>query len=457
MSTTYRVQDPSTNEIVESFEQATDAQVKQALDNATKAYENWSHKSFGERGAALNRLAQLLRDNKEELAKTSCIEMGKPLEEMIEEIEFSADIIDYYADNGESFAADQPIESPNSDAYIRKLPIGPLLGIMPWNFPYYQVARFIGPNLMLGNTVVLKHAEICPQSALRIEKLVKEAGIPEGVYTNLFASHEQISDIIADSRIRGVSLTGSERAGSAVAAQAGKYLKKVVLELGGTDAYIVLDTEDVKEAAKLAWNTRMVNTGQACNSNKRIIVMDDIYDEFVSELVELAAQMTPTTWDAFEEGKYCPLSSRQAAETLRNQLEEAVSAGATLRVGGELSEAGAYVSPAVITDIPRGSEPFYTEFFGPVAAVFKATSEEEALEIANDSRYGLGGAVFSQDEARAKAVASKLEVGMANVNTPAGEDAELPFGGVKNSGYGRELGPLGMDEFVNKQLYYVAK
>ncbi|QTH59254.1 NAD-dependent succinate-semialdehyde dehydrogenase [Corynebacterium hindlerae] len=457
MSTTYRVQDPSTNEIVESFEQATDAQVKQALDNATKAYEDWAHKSFGERGAALNRLAQLLRDNKEELAKTSCIEMGKPLEEMIEEIEFSADIIDYYADNGESFAADQPIESPNSDAYIRKLPIGPLLGIMPWNFPYYQVARFIGPNLMLGNTVLLKHAEICPQSALSIEKFVEEAGIPEGVYTNLFASHEQISDIIADSRIRGVSLTGSERAGSAVAAQAGKYLKKVVLELGGTDPYIVLDTEDVKEAAKLAWNTRMVNTGQACNSNKRIIVMDDIYDEFVSELVELAAQMTPTTWDAFEEGTYCPLSSQQAAETLRKQLEEAVSAGATLRVGGALADAGAYVSPAVITDIPRGSESFYTEFFGPVAAVFKASSDEEALEIANDSRYGLGGAVFSQDEARAKAVASKLEVGMANVNTPAGEGAELPFGGVKNSGYGRELGPLGMDEFVNKQLYYVAK
>ena len=383
--------------------------------------------------------------------------MGKPLEEMLEEIEFSADIIDYYADNGEKFAAEQQIPAQGGNAVVRHLPIGPLLGIMPWNFPYYQVARFVGPNLMLGNTIVLKHAEICPKSALRFEVLTRQAGIPDGVYVNVFASHDQVSDIIADPRIQGISLTGSERAGAAVAAQAGEQLKKVVLELGGTDPYILLDTDDVAAAAKLAFTTRMVNTGQACNSNKRMIVMEDIYDEFVAELVKLAQEMRPTTWDNVEEGTYCPLSSRNAAEALRKQLDDAVAAGANLRVGGELSETGAYVSPAVITDIPRGSGPYYEEYFGPVAEVYKVSSDEEAIALANDSLYGLGGAVISNDENRAKAVADRLEVGMANVNTPAGMGAELPFGGVKQSGYGRELGPEGMDEFVNKQLYYVAE
>lgn len=383
--------------------------------------------------------------------------MGKPLEEMLEEIEFSADIIDYYADNGEKFAAEQQIPTQGGNAVVRHLPIGPLLGIMPWNFPYYQVARFVGPNLMLGNTIVLKHAEICPKSALRFEVLTRQAGIPDGVYVNVFASHDQVSDIIADPRLQGISLTGSERAGAAVAAQAGEQLKKVVLELGGTDPYILLDTDDVAAAAKLAFTTRMVNTGQACNSNKRMIVMEDIYDEFVAELVKLAQEMRPTTWDNVEEGTYCPLSSRNAAEALRKQLDDAVAAGANLRVGGELSETGAYVSPAVITDIPRGSGPYYEEYFGPVAEVYKVSSDEEAIALANDSLYGLGGVVFSNDENRAKAVADRLEVGMANVNTPAGMGAELPFGGVKQSGYGRELGPEGMDEFVNKQLYYVAE
>ena len=457
MSLSYRVQSPINDEVLETFETATDAEIQDTIAKATDAYRQWSALSLAQRGEALGRLAQLFRDNKEELSRLSCIEMGKFYEEMIEETEFSADIIQYYADNGEKFAAEQTIPTPDGDAIVRRLPIGPLVGIMPWNFPYYQVARFIGPNLMLGNTIILKHAEICPRSALAVEKLVREAGIPEGVYNHVFASHDQIADIIADDRIQGVSLTGSERAGSAIASQAGKYLKKSVLELGGTDPYIILDTPDVAAAAQQAWTTRMANTGQACNSNKRLIVMDDIYDEFVAELVKLAEKMTPTTWDKYVDNGYTPLSSRSAAETLRSQLEDAVSAGATLHVGGELSETGAYISPAVITDIPRGSESYYAEFFGPVAEVYRVSSEEEALELANDSRYGLGGAVFSADEQRAKALAAKLEVGMANVNTPAGEGAELPFGGVKRSGYGRELGPLGMDEFVNKQLYYVAE
>ncbi|MHA5284120.1 aldehyde dehydrogenase family protein [Corynebacterium sp. CQ3829_602738] len=453
----YAVTNPATGEVVETFTGATDQQVQDAIAASAAAFAGWSAQPYSYRAERLKTLAELLRGNSRELAEVSCTEMGKPLQEMVAEIEFSADIIDYYADNGEKFAAEQQLPTEGGTAVMRRLPLGPLLGIMPWNFPYYQVARFVGPNLMLGNTIVLKHAEICPRSALRFEELTREAGIPDGVYVNVFASHEQVSDIIADRRIQGISLTGSGRAGAAVAAQAGEKLKKVVLELGGTDPYILLDTDDVAAAAKLAFTTRMINTGQACNSNKRMIVMEHIYDEFVAELVELAKAMRPTTWDKVEEGTYCPLSSRGAAEGLRQQLDEAVAAGANLRVGGELSESGAYVSPAVITDIPRGSEPFYAEFFGPVAEVYKVSSDEEAVALANDSLYGLGGAVFSTDENRAKAVADRLEVGMANVNTPAGEGVELPFGGVKQSGYGRELGPVGMDEFVNKQLYYVAE
>ncbi len=453
----YAVNNPATGEVVETFDGATDQEIQDAIAASKEAYADWSTLTFSDRAERLKKLADLLRTNSEDLAKVSCTEMGKPLEEMLGEIEFSADIIDYYADNGEKFAAEQQIPTQGGNAVVRHLPIGPLLGIMPWNFPYYQVARFVGPNLMLGNTIVLKHAEICPKSALRFEELTRQAGIPDGVYVNIFASHDQVSDIIADPRIQGISLTGSGRAGAAVAAQAGEQLKKVVLELGGTDPYILLDTDDVAAAAKLAFETRMVNTGQACNSNKRMIVMEDIYDEFVAELVELAQEMRPTTWDNVEEGTYCPLSSRDAAEALRKRLDDAVAAGAKLRVGGELSETGAYISPAVITDIPRGSGPYYEEYFGPVAEVYKVSSDEEAIELANDSLYGLGGAVFSNDENRAKAVADRLEVGMANVNTPAGMGAELPFGGVKQSGYGRELGPEGMDEFVNKQLYYVAE
>ena len=453
----YAVTNPATGEVVETFDGATDQQIQDAIAASKEAYADWSTQTFSYRAERLKKLADLLRTNSRELAEVSCTEMGKPLDEMLEEIEFSADIIDYYADNGEKFASEQQIPTQGGNAVMRHLPIGPLLGIMPWNFPYYQVARFAGPNLMLGNTIILKHAEICPRSALSFEELTREAGIPAGVYTNVFATHEQISDIIADRRIQGISLTGSERAGAAVAAQAGEQLKKVVLELGGTDPYILLDTDDVAAAAKLAFTTRMVNTGQACNSNKRMIVMEDIYDEFVAELVKLAQEMRPTTWDDVEEGTYCPLSSRDAAETLRKQLDDAVAAGANLRVGGELADTGAYVSPAVVTDIPRGSDSYYAEFFGPVAEVYKVSSDEEAVELANDSLYGLGGAVFSADEGRAKVVADRLEVGMANVNTPAGMGAELPFGGVKQSGYGRELGPEGMDEFVNKQLYYVAE
>lgn len=319
------------------------------------------------------------------------------------------------------------------------------------------MARFAGPNLVLGNTVLLKHAESCPRSALAIEQIFRDAGVPEGAYVNVFATHDQISTIIEDPRIQGVSLTGSERAGAIIGAQAGKALKKAVLELGGSDPYVILDSDDIKEAAATAWGTRIYNTGQACNSNKRMIVMEDIFDDFVSELTELAKAVKPA--DPLEPGEnsYGPMSSRRAAEDLDAQVQDAVAKGATLHAGGVLAEGdSAYYSPAVLTGVTPDMRAFQEELFGPVAVVYKVTSDDEALELANNTPFGLGGAVFAKDEDRARQIADKLQVGMANVNTPAGEGAELPFGGVKRSGFGRELGPLGMDEFVNKRLYFVA-
>ena len=447
----YRVQNPANNEIVETFDALDNAAIEPILEASSAAFTEWSTTPVAKRAEIVAKAASLFEERKDELAAIIAEEMGKPLPEGVEEAEFSSAIIQYYADNAEKFLADQEIPTEaDGKAYIRRRPFGPLLGIMPWNFPYYQVARFAGPNLVAGNTIILKHAEICPRSALAIEKIFLDAGVPAGVYTNVFATHEQTSTV------QGVSLTGSERAGAIVGAQAGEHLKKAVLELGGSDPYIILDTDNVKAAAELAWGTRMYNTGQACNSNKRLIVAEDIYDEFVQELVNLAQHMEPGLPDAAGGTVYAPLSSRSAAENLKDQLDRAVSAGGQLLVGGELSDEGAYISPAVITDIPRGSDSYYEEFFGPVATVYKFKTDEEALEIANDNVFGLGAAVFSQDSKRAQAIAERIDSGMSNVNTPTGEGPELPFGGVKRSGFGRELGSLGIEEFINKQMYFIA-
>ncbi|OFR90505.1 succinate-semialdehyde dehydrogenase [Micrococcus sp. HMSC067E09] len=456
-ATGYRVHNPATDEVVETFDSLQDSEIDGVLATAVAGQREWAALSVNERGTIVQKVADLFDERKHELAQIIAEEMGKRLSEGVEEAEFSAEIFGYFVKNAAELSKDRPIESfAGGRAMVRSLPIGVLLGIMPWNFPYYQIARFAAPNLMLGNAIVLKHAEICPRSALAVQKIMDDAGVPAGVYTNVFATHEQISEFIADPRIQGVSLTGSERAGAMIGAQAGRHLKKAVLELGGSDPYVILDTEDVAAAAATAWGTRMYNQGQACNSNKRMIVAEDIYDEFVAELVKLASAMTPGDPASEDETVYLPLSSRGAAETLAEQVAKARQQGATVHVGGELADgAGALFSPAVITDVTKDMDAYSEELFGPVAVVYKVSSPEEALDLANDTPFGLGGAVFSQDEALAERIASQLEVGMANVNTPAGEGAEIPFGGVKRSGFGRELGPLGMDEFVNKQMYYV--
>ncbi len=444
----YQVVNPATGEVVETFDTASDADIEAAISGAAQAYASWKDVPITERGEIVKKVAALFAERADDLAAIANEEMGKPVSEGVEEAEFCQSIFDYFATEGPTLAADQPIKTfSGGKAVVQKLPVGPLLGIMPWNFPYYQIARFAAPNLMLGNTIILKHAESVPKSALAVEQIMKDAGVPEGAYVNVFASHEQIETIISDPRIQGVSLTGSERAGAIVAALAGKNLKKCVLELGGSDPMIVLDSDKLDEVVDSAWDFRMYNTGQACNSNKRMIVMDDLFDDFVGKLTEKALAI-----DSFS-----PLSSRRAAEALAEQVDDAVSKGATLHAGGVLSDGpDAHYTPAVLSGITKDMRAYSEELFGPVAVVYKVGSDEEALALANDTTYGLGGAVFSKDPARAEKIAQRLEVGMANVNTTAGEGAEIPFGGVKRSGFGRELGPLGMDEFVNKRMFFIA-
>ncbi|QZY51105.1 NAD-dependent succinate-semialdehyde dehydrogenase [Leucobacter tenebrionis] len=454
----YRVQNPATGEIIETFDSATDAEIEQQLAAADAVYREWREKSVQERAVVVKRAAEIFEERKDELARIIATEMGKSLAESIDEVEFARDIIEYYGVHGPSLITDYEIPSTiPGKAYVEHRPIGVLLGVMPWNFPYYQVARFAAPNLLLGNTILLKHADICARSSLTMQEIFEQAGVPVGGYQNVFASHDQIATMIADPRVQGVSLTGSERAGAIIGAQAGQHLKKCVLELGGIDPMVVLDSDDVAATAAEAWNFRVYNGGQVCNSNKRLIVMDDIYDEFVAELKKLASGLTPGDQLNLAEGEFAPLSTRAAAETVHAQVQRAVEEGATLEAGGVLSEGpAAYYSPAVLTGVPRDSESYREEIFGPVATVYRVSSDEEALELANDCALGLGGSVFSTDEARAARVASRLEVGMSHVNTIAAEAAEIPFGGVKRSGFGREMGPLGIGEFANKRLYFVA-
>jgi succinate-semialdehyde dehydrogenase/glutarate-semialdehyde dehydrogenase len=382
--------------------------------------------------------------------------MGKPVREAKGEVKLTSMIYAYYAEHGPAMLEDEPLDIPGADeTVVRKLPIGPLVGVMPWNFPYYQVARFAAPNLMLGNTVLLKHAPICPQSALLMEEIFVAAGLPADAYVNVFASNEQVADMIADPRVHGVSLTGSERAGASVAETAGRHLKKVVLELGGSDAFIVLDTADMDATVKAATRSRMSNTGQACNAAKRFVVLEPYYDDFVARLTASFERLSPGD-PSDPKTALGPLSSRAAADTLLEQVDAAVSEGATVRTGGKRIEGpGAYVEPTVLTDVRPGTRAYSEELFGPVAVVYKVTSADEAVELTNSSSYGLSGSVWSADTDKARETADRLDVGMAFVNEHGTTLPGLPFGGVKRSGFGRELGPWGLEEFANKKLVRV--
>jgi succinate-semialdehyde dehydrogenase/glutarate-semialdehyde dehydrogenase len=451
--TAYKTVNPATGETLKEFPLATAGEVEQALSASKKAFADWQAAPVEARAKVMARVAELYRERQDELARLIATEMGKPLAQSRGEVGLVADIYAYYAEEGPSFLADELLEvKGGGEAIVRSAPVGPLLGIMPWNYPYYQVARFAAPNLVLGNTILLKHAGSCPQSALAIEEIFKDAGLPEGVYTNLFLSNEQVAEVIADDRVQGVSLTGSERAGSAVAEVAGRNLKKYVLELGGSDPFIVLDAEDLDATVKAAVSGRMGNAGQACTASKRFIILEDLYEEFVEKFTARMSAIKPGD-PLLADTRFGPLSSQDAADGLIEQIQDAVDKGATLRTGGHHVEGpGAYVEPTVLTDVTPGMRAFSEELFGPAAVIYKVASVEEAIELANGSPYGLGGAVFSADAEKAKDVADRLDTGMVFINSVAETQADLPFGGVKRSGVGRELARFGMNEFVNKKL-----
>jgi succinate-semialdehyde dehydrogenase/glutarate-semialdehyde dehydrogenase len=453
----YQVVNPATGQLEREYPAATDAEISVVLERAERGYAAWRRSSKAERTDILRRVAQLYADRADELAAIITREMGKTTAEAQGELEFTVGIYRYYADHGPELLKDQPLPSntPGS-AWVRKSPIGPLLGIMPWNYPYYQVARFAGPNLMIGNTIVLKHAPQCPESALAMEQIFIDAGLPADAYINVFATNEQVADMIADPRIAGVSVTGSERAGAAVAATAGQNLKKIVLELGGSDPFIVLDSTDLAGVAQAAVAARMENGGQACNASKRMIVADGAYDEFIREFTKgMAAQVTGDPTDPGV--SYGPLSSERAAQILMEQIDDAVSKGAVLHTGGHrVDRPGAFVEATVLSGVTPEMRAFSEELFGPAAVVYRVPDADTAVALANSSAYGLGGAVFSSDEELALDVADRLDVGMVWINQAEGGGPELPFGGTKRSGVGRELGPLGIDEFVNKKLIHTA-
>lgn len=448
----YNTVNPYTGESLKSFDEISKEALKEKLQKAAACFETWRHNSFDERKKIVQKVADLMRERSDELAKLITLEIGKRIKESKGEVELSASIYEYYATNAANFLADEPLSPEKGSAHIRKEPIGVLLGIEPWNYPYYQVARFAAPNIMAGNCIMLKHASNVPQCALAIEKLFTDAGAPQGLYTNLFISTDKIENLIADPIIRGVSLTGSEGAGASVAAAAGKNLKKSILELGGSDPFIVLEDAEMDKTVKWAVYGRMQNCGQACTAAKRFIVMDKVYDEFLQKFKGALESMEPG--DPMQEAtKLGPLSSKSALEDLEEQVEKSVKAGAKLATGGKrFDRQGYFMQPTILTDIPKDAEAYHEELFGPVASVYRVSSEDEAVVLANATRFGLGGAIFTADEKRGQQLAERINTGMVFINHPTGSQPDLPFGGTNQSGYGRELSSLGIDEFLNKKL-----
>lgn len=446
---------PATNQVEKEYPVMTDQQIETILADADKAFKSWRKTSFAERAQLLHRVAEIMRERKVELGRLCSIEMGKLHREGIGEVELSADIFDYYAQNGEKFLADQPLDTPQGKAFLSYDPIGVLLSVQPWNFPFYQITRSAAPNIMAGNTVVLKHASNVPQAAEIMEKIFAEAGAPKGVYTNLFVPGAKVSELVGDPRVKGASLTGSEPAGSSFASTAGKFVKKSTLELGGSDAFIVLEDADLDKAVETAVFGRLWNAGQVCVSPKRIIVPETLADQFVEkakaifETVVVGDPLDPKT-------QLAPLSSEKAVQDVIKQVETTVSQGAKLVYGGKrLDRAGAFMEPTILTGVRKGMLAYSDEIFGPVLVVYAVKDIDEAVELANDTEFGLGGTVFGTDTDKAVEVARRIDTGMVYINHVTGIAPELPFGGTKKSGYGREQSPAGIYEFVNAKLIRV--
>lgn len=454
----YKTIYPFTNEVLKEYENTSDAQLEEVLERAHKLYKKWRKDDQLEtRKAQLHEVAAILRRDRDKYAEILTKDMGKLFTEAQGEIELCADIADYYADNADKFLEPTPLTTDTGKAYYIKQATGVILAVEPWNFPYYQIMRVFAPNFIVGNPMVLKHASICPWSAQSFEELVDEAGAEKGTFTNLFVSYDQVSKIIADKRVVGVCLTGSERGGASIAEEAGKNLKKTTLELGGDDAFIILDDADWDELESVLFFSRLYNAGQVCTSSKRFIVLEKDYDRFKELLTKVFK--TAKWGDPMDpETTLAPLSSAGAKEDVLAQIQLALDNGAELVYGGEaIDHPGNFVMPTIIAGLTKDNPIYYQEIFGPVGQIYKVASEEEAIEVANDSNYGLGGTIFSSNKEHREAVAAQIETGMSFINSGWASLPELPFGGIKNSGYGRELSELGFTAFVNEHLIYTPK
>lgn len=454
----YVTVNPFNNEQVKTYPNTTDEELEKVLVLDDKLFHDLKKQDLKERAKILHQLAKYLRDNKDGLAKTATIEMGKLFRESQGEVELCAIIADWFADHGAEMLAPQAITSDvTGKAEIHYHALGTLVMVEPWNFPYYQIMRVFAPNFMVGNPMILKDASNIPGSAEAFAEAVSAAGAPKGALTNLFLSYAQVGQAIADPRIQGVALTGSERGGASVAETAGKNLKKTSMELGGMDPFIILDDADLDQAEEIAWRVRLYNNGQVCCSDKRFIVMDNMYDKFIEKLksdfskVKMGDPMDASTTLA-------PMNSKKAKDKLQAQVDATIKAGAKVVYGNQpVDLPGQFFMPTILTDIAKTNPGFTTEFFGPVASVYKVHSEQEAIDLANDNPYGLGGIVFSGNPERGKKVANQIETGMVFVNNFLASLPELPFGGVKGSGYGREMSKIGQMAFVNQQLIVTAQ
>jgi succinate-semialdehyde dehydrogenase / glutarate-semialdehyde dehydrogenase len=452
----YQSVNPFDGKVLQTYSELTDKELENAITTAAATFETWRLTKFAAREAILLKAAGIMRARVDEFAKPVTLEMGKLIAEARGEVALSADILEYYAKNAEQFLAPVKLSPSFGEAFVENAPFGVLFGVEPWNFPYYQLVRFAAPNLMAGNVIMVKHAACIPQCAIAFESLLREAGAPLGAYTNLRISYDQVNRVIDDPRIKGVALTGSFEAGKSVAARAGQNLKKSTMELGGSDAFIVLEDADLDKAVAWAVWGKMNNTGQCCVAAKRFIVVEALADAFLSKFKEALTALKPG--DPFDPATTLgPLSTEAALVKLVDQVKQAVAAGATLVMGGgRIERPGAFMQPTILTNITRKNLAYQEEFFGPVALFFRVKNEEEAIALANDSDFGLGGAIFTKDVARGKRIASRIDTGMMFINHPTWTTPDLPFGGIKNSGYGRELSSAGIQEFVNKKLVRIS-
>ena len=453
---TIRAVNPATGETIEEYQETPPEEVDRILHAADAAFQEWRRTSVQERASRLREAARLLRERAPEYARLMALEMGKPVRAGRAEVEKCAWVCDYYAENGPRFLEPEVVETDARRSFVAFRPLGVVLAIMPWNFPFWQVFRFAAPALMAGNAAVLKHASNVPGCALAIERLLRDAGFPPALFRTVLVGSEAVDGLIGHPAVRGVTLTGGTPAGRAVAASAGKRVKKTVLELGGSDPYIVLEDADLEHAATVCAASRLINSGQSCIAAKRFIVVESVRAEFERLFVERmrAARMGDPLDEATELG---PLARHDLRDGLHEQVQASVRAGARLLLGGEIPEGpGAYYPPTVLTDVRKGMPAFDDESFGPVAAIVPARDEAEAIRLANDSMFGLGAAVFTRDRARGERIATEeLEAGSCFVNALVRSDPRLPFGGVKESGYGRELSHYGLREFVNIKTVWV--